>query len=103
MDCPYCNIIDYKHTPTCDRQDNLQICPHVRRCLEHHIWKPLMYMANCPIRFAPTGNVQFERHGYLYVQFGEQIIKVKNPYDYIPMDVKIEEIEGKYKVIKEIK
>ena len=99
MDCPYCNVINYDEIPTCNKQEGHPICPHVRRCIEHHIWKPLAYMANCPIKSAPTGNVQFERHGYLYVKVGDEVIKVENPYDYIPDNVELRKYKGNYKVI----
>ena len=99
MDCPYCNVVNYDEIPTCNKQEEHPICPHVRRCIEHHIWKPLAYMANCPIKSAPTGNVQFERHGYLYVKVGDEIIKVQNPYNYIPDNVELRKYKGNYKVI----
>lgn len=99
MDCPYCNVVNYDEIPTCNKQEEHPICPHVRRCIEHHIWKPLAYMANCPIKSAPTGNVQFERHGYLYVKLDDEIIKVKNPYSYIPDNVELRKYKGNYKVI----
>lgn len=99
MDCPYCNVVNYDEIPTCNKQEVHPICPHVRRCIEHHIWKPLAYMANCPIKSAPTGNVQFERHGYLYVKVGDEVIKVENPYDYIPDNVELRKYKGNYKVI----
>ena len=99
MDCPYCNVVNYDEIPTCNKQEGHPICPHVRRCIEHHIWKPLAYMANCPIKSAPTGNVQFERHGYLYVKLGDEVIKVQNPYDYIPDNVELRKYKGNYKVI----
>lgn len=99
MDCPYCNVVNYDEIPTCNKQEGHPICPHVRRCIEHHIWKPLAYMANCPIKSAPTGNVQFERHGYLYVKVGDEIIKVENPYNYIPDNVELRKYKGNYKVI----
>ena len=101
MDCPYCNVVNYDEIPTCNKQEGHPICPHVRRCIEHHIWKPLNFMANCPIKSAPTGNVQFERHGYLYVKVGDEVIKVENPYDYIPDNVELRKYKGNYKVIKE--
>ena len=103
MDCPYCNVVNYYEIPTCNKQEGHPICPHVRRCIEHHIWKPLAYMANCPIKSAPTGNVQFERHGYLYVKVGDEVIKVENPYNYIPDNVELRKYKGKYKVVKENK
>lgn len=99
MDCPYCNVVNYDEIPTCNKQEGHPICPHVRRCIEHHIWKPLAYMANCPIKSAPTGNVQFERHGYLYVKVGDKVIKVENPYNYIPDNVELRKYKGNYKVI----
>ena len=99
MDCPYCNVVNYDEIPTCNKQEGHPICPHVRRCIEHHIWKPLAYMANCPIKSAPTGNVQFERHGYIYVKVGDEIIKVENPYNYIPDNVELRKYKGNYKVI----
>ena len=99
MDCPYCNVVNYDEIPTCNKQEGHPICPHVRRCIEHHIWKPLAYMANCPIKSAPTGNVQCERHGYLYVKVGDEVIKVENPYNYIPDNVELRKYKGNYKVI----
>ena len=99
MDCPYCNVVNYDEIPTCNKQEGHPICPHVRRCIEHHIWKPLAYIANCPIKSAPTGNVQFERHGYLYVKVGDEVIKVENPYNYIPDNVELRKYKGNYKVI----
>ena len=99
MACPYCNVVNYDEIPTCNKQEGHPICPHVRRCIEHHIWKPLAYMANCPIKSAPTGNVQFERHGYLYVKVGNEVIKVENPYNYIPDNVELRKYKGNYKVI----
>ena len=101
MDCPYCNVVNYDEIPTCNKQEGHPVCPHVRRCIEHHMWKPLNFMANCPIKSAPTGNVQFERHGYLYVKVGDEVIKVENPYDYIPDNVHLRKYKGTYKVVKE--
>ncbi len=101
MDCPYCNVVNYDEIPTCNKQEGHPVCPHVRRCIEHHMWKPLNFMANCPIKSAPTGNVQFERHGYLYVKVGDEVIKVENPYDYIPDNVNLRKSKGTYKVVKE--
>ena len=101
MDCPYCNVVNYDEIPTCNKQEGHPVCPHVRRCIEHHMWKPLNFMTNCPIKSAPTGNVQFERHGYLYVKVGDEVIKVENPYDYIPDNVELKKYKGIYKVVKE--
>ena len=101
MDCQYCEVVDYEQTPTCKKKGGGITCPHVRRCVEHHMWRQLPYMANCPIRTMQNGNVRFERHGYLYVEHDGQVIKVQNPYDYIPDNVKTRKYKGNYKVIKE--
>ena len=98
MDCPFCKVVDYATIPTCQKQENA-ICPHVRRCTEHRIWKPLDYMAHCPIRFRKDGNVVMERHGYLYISVKDEIVKVKNPYDYIPDNVELRKYKGNYKVV----
>ena len=99
MDCPYCNVVNHDEIPTCNKQEGHPICPHVRRCIEHHIWKPLAYMANCPIKSAPTGNVQFERHGYLYVKVGDEVIKVQILYIFFSVNVELRKYKGNYKVI----
>ena len=39
------------------------------------------------------------RHGYIYVQVGDQLIKVENPYDYIPDNVELKKYRGNYKVV----
>ena len=102
MDCPYCDVVDYSAIPTCKKQGG-SICPNVRRCTKEMRWKPLDFMSQCPWRSKPTGNVQFERHGYLYVQVGDEVIKVENPYDYIPDNVELRKYKGKYKAVKENK
>ena len=41
---------------------------------------------------SPTGSyrVSYEKHGYLYVEVENQIVVVKNPYDYTPTFVLLE-------------
>ena len=100
MDCPYCKVGAYSEYCKCDKQENEPICPHVYRCTKLLIWKELPAMLECPVR-KNNGNVQFERHGYLYVQHGNEVVKVENPYDYIPDNVHLRKYKGTYKVVKE--
>lgn len=100
MDCPYCKVGAYMDFCKCTKQEGEPVCPHVYRCTKLQIWKPLDAMLNCPMR-QNQGNVKMTRHGYLYVQHGNELIKVKNPYDYIPENVEIRKYKGNYKVIKE--
>lgn len=102
MDCPYCKVGAYMDFCKCTKQEGAPICPHVYRCAKLQIWKQLDAMLNCPIR-RKQGNVKMARHGYLYVQVDNQIIKVKNPYDYIPENVQLRKYKGNYKVVKENK
>lgn len=102
MDCPYCKVGAYMDYCKCGKQKNEPICPHTYRCTKLLIWKELPAMRDCPLR-KDSGNVQFERHGYLYVQHGNEVIKVKNPFDYVPENVIIRKYKGTYKVVKENK
>lgn len=104
MDCPYCKVGAYSDYCKCNKQEqeNDPICPHTYRCTKLLIWKELPAMRDCTLR-QNSGNVQFERHGYLYVQQGSEIIKVVNPFDYVPDDVELKKINGNYKVTKENK
>ena len=49
--------------------------------------------------------VMFARHGDLYVLVGENIVKIKNPYDTIPTYVSLSKYKGVWKIkeTKEIK
>lgn len=44
--------------------------------------------------------VNFERHGYLYIDFNNEIIKVKNPFEDIPKFVKVKKTKTSYKLTK---
>ena len=50
----------------------------------------------------PSGyfKVEFERHGFLYINFNNSIIKVKNPFDDIPKCVKVKKTKTSYKLAK---
>lgn len=54
-------------------------------------------MEQCPLRHE-TGNVKMARHGFLYVEVDGQIIKIKNPYDYVPDNVNVYMVDGKYEI-----
>lgn len=102
MDCPYCKVGTYSDFCKCMRQDKEPICPHVYRCPKLQIWKKLASMDGCIVR-QNQGNVKMERRGYLYVQINDQVVKIKNPYDYVPSNVKVKKYKGKYMVVKENK
>ena len=102
MFCEYCNVGDFSGVCMCNKTH--QICPFVRRCTNEHRWKPLQSMENCKERkgevIVPKGfnKVRFELHGELYVEVGDLVYTIKNPYDYTPEFVKIKQVDGKWYV-----
>ena len=50
----------------------------------------------------PSGycKIEFERHGFLYIKFNDQVIKVKNPFEDIPKFVKVKKTKTSYKLVK---
>ena len=44
--------------------------------------------------------VEYERHGYLYVDMGNEVIKIPNPFEDIPQFVKVSKTKTGYKVKK---
>lgn len=93
MFCRYCTIGKYEEFCTCEK--NGQICPFVRRCTRDRVWKPLDSMSKCTLGKeevkVPKGmnRVRFELHGELYVEVGEFVYSIKNPYDYVPEFVEL--------------
>lgn len=61
------------------------------------IWKPLPAMDKCPLR-CERDNVTMARHGYLYVSVDGQIVKIRNPYDYVPDNVEVRMVDGHYEI-----
>lgn len=51
----------------------------------------------------PAGyyNVEFEKHGYLYIMVNDQTLKILNPFDYVPKYVKLYQNKGVWKIKKE--
>ena len=98
MFCEYCDVGDFSGICMCNKTH--QICPFVRRCTNEHCWKPLQSMEKCKERkgevIVPKGfnKVRFELHGYLYVEVGDFVYTIKNPYDYTPEFVKIKQVDN---------
>ena len=43
--------------------------------------------------------VREERKGWLYIDLGEQTIRVKNPFDHTPLYVRVKQLKsGEYKI-----
>lgn len=97
----------------CDYRDNNicnithSVCPWVYWCDKVNTWKELSkkpnrckVIDNAPL---PDGyyKVEFERKGYLYVYVDEEVIKIKNIFNYMPNMVKLYKCENEWKIRKE--
>lgn len=64
------------------------------------VWKPLDSMDKCQLRKdevqVPKGKnkVRFELHGELYVEDGEFVYAIKNPFDHTPDFVELATVDG---------
>lgn len=64
------------------------------------VWKPLDSMDKCQLRKdevqVPKGKnkVRFELHGELYVEDGEFVYAIKNPFDHTPNFVELVTVDG---------
>lgn len=100
MLCKYCIIGKYEEFCTCSKSG--EVCPFMRRCITDHCWKPLDSMDKCKARkdeiIVPKGSnkVRFELYGELYVEDGDFVYAIKNPYDYTPQFVKIVNVDGEW-------
>lgn len=98
MFCKFCNVADFKNYCTCSK--NGQICPFVRRCMNECVWKPLDSMDKCQLRKdevqVPKGKnkVRFELHGELYVEDGDFVYTIKNPFEHTPDFVELIMVDG---------
>nr|DAU29401.1 MAG TPA: hypothetical protein [Caudoviricetes sp.] len=102
MFCKYCQIGKYEEFCTCGKSG--ETCPFVRRCQNEHRWKPLDTMDKCKLGkdevVVPTGmnKVRFEINGELYVEIGDFVYSIKNPYDYTPEFVEVANVDGEWYV-----
>jgi hypothetical protein len=55
-------------------------------------------MSNIPSGYS---KVVFEKKGFLYIDVDNETIKIKNPYDYTPLYVKLFKSKGEWKIRKE--
>lgn len=100
MICEYCQIADYNGFCHCGKDGD--ICAFMRRCQTEHRWKPLESMDKCKLRKegkpVPKGQykVRFELKGTLYVEMGDFVREIKNPYGYVPEFVEVVQIDGVY-------
>ena len=95
----------------CDYVDNIvcQITQYVSswRYLwpDTGTWRDNKYMPDdCKVKrdaAVPKGykRVREERKGWLYIDLGEQTIRVKNPFDHTPLYVRVKQLKsGEYKI-----
>ena len=78
-------------------------CGNVRDYKERDSYKTYCkILKDATVKEKPDGyyDVKFERHGYLYVDFNGEVIKVENIFNDIPKFVKIKKTKTSYKVIK---
>lgn len=82
-----------------------EICPYVLYCNKLHIYKPSRNMpAKCSIadnKEIPKGycKVIQERKGFLYIDVNGNGIKVENPFNHVPLYVKVRKLKnGSYKL-----
>lgn len=81
------------------------VCPYMYYCDKIRAYKPSMSMPiNCKIQERakmPKGayKVRDERKGWLYVDYKDITIKVKNPFDHVPQYVYVQKLKtGEYKL-----
>ena len=101
MLCPYCQLGSYFGTCTCSVSNG--VCPFVRRCNFERKWLPLNSMDGCRLRtkqervknMSASGyHVRFESKGKLYVEYNGRVIKIANPFDYVPEAIELVRVEN---------
>ena len=82
-----------------------QVCPYVYYFDKTRGYKPSSNMPqDCKVKQTaeiPAGycRVRDVRKDYLYIDYGEITIKVKNPFDYTPLYVRVRRMKsGEYKL-----
>lgn len=85
------------------------ICPYLYFCNKKQTYKENLAMpTNCKIKqnvLIPKGyyKVCFERRGKLYIQVGDFVEIVPNPYDFVPVFVKMNKLKSGIWKIREAK
>lgn len=82
-----------------------EACPWMYLCPQTGTWRANNYMpTDCKVKRnvdIPAGycRVREERKGWLYVDLGEQTIRVKNPFDHTPLYARVRKLKsGEYKL-----
>lgn len=84
-------------------------CPFMYFCNKVNDWRPMNSIPKkCKVQDSielPRGwsKVRMQRKGYLYIDIKGQTIKIQNPFDYIPIMVKISKLKNGEWKIKEAK
>ena len=80
-------------------------CPYMYFCEKIRGFKPSASMpADCKVKQkaeTPKGycRVRDERKGWLYIDYNDITVKVKNPFDHVPLYVRIKVLKsGEYKL-----
>ena len=95
----------YRENNNCKKINN--ICPWVSWCAKINGWKERAgmekYCKYLRSKEAPDGYciVEFEKKGFLYVLIGDETLKIKNPFSFIPDYVKVYKSKGVWKIKKE--
>lgn len=77
-------------------------CGHISAFKERESCKKYCKLLKEEEQKVPEGHykVKFERHGFLYIDFNNQILKIKNPFEDVPSFVKIKKYKTSYKLAK---
>ena len=92
----------YRNENHCTQNDG--ICPWAFWCGKDSVWKErdssIKYCKLLQEVQIPKGycKVEFERRGYLYISYNDEIIKVQNPFDDVPNFVKVKKNKTSYKL-----
>lgn len=84
-----------------------EVCPYMYFCDRFKTWRASKYMPKeCPVEAryqAPKGynRVIQERNGYLYIAVDDKTIRLQNPFDNVPLYVKVyKQKNGQWKLRK---
>lgn len=104
--CEYCEVKSYSEPCICLKQND--ICPLVRRCTKSPIWLPLNAMDSCALRKKIMSKeidlkdneykVNHINKNHLYIEIGDSMIKLQNPYDYEPQKVELIKVDGEFHI-----